>query len=252
MVALNIVRARNFDRPTLGVVVVLFLVVWTGVSLWAYAGPDRRTALLAHRRPGVALAAMAVSALVKGGDLQATIPGFWVVAPLMAWAIHWGWRGGLVAAVLISSLDIAVRGEFTQVNYSNVFLLLIGGPIVGYLSDSLKAMAVERDAAQRQAAAAAERARLARAVHDGVLQVLAMMQRRGAENGGSGRTGTVGGSARGRAAIVDSAAGLRSRCHASGDSGSARRRSSNSSPCRLRKFTWPVPVRSVEVSDRAR
>jgi len=39
----------------------------------------------------------------------------------------------------------------------------------------------ERDAAQREAIAGEERARLARAVHDGVLQVLALVQRRGAE-----------------------------------------------------------------------
>ena len=45
-------------------------------------------------------------------------------------------------------------------------------------------MAQERDAAQREALAEAERARLARVVHDGVLQVLALVQRRGAELGG--------------------------------------------------------------------
>jgi signal transduction histidine kinase len=45
-------------------------------------------------------------------------------------------------------------------------------------------MAAERAEAERQVATAQERARLARAVHDGVLQVLALVQRRGAEIGG--------------------------------------------------------------------
>jgi signal transduction histidine kinase len=49
---------------------------------------------------------------------------------------------------------------------------------------SLAQMAAARDVAERAAAAASERARLARAVHDGVLQVLALVQRRGAELGG--------------------------------------------------------------------
>ena len=61
---------------------------------------------------------------------------------------------------------------------------MIGGPIVGYMCASLQQMAVERDAAQRAAAAAEERTRLARAVHDGVLQVLSLVQRRAGEAGG--------------------------------------------------------------------
>jgi len=65
-----------------------------------------------------------------------------------------------------------------------VFLVLIGGPIVGFMCESLQRMARERDAAEHAAAAAEERTRLARAVHDGVLQVLAMTQRRGAAAGG--------------------------------------------------------------------
>ena len=76
------------------------------------------------------------------------------------------------------------RDALDQGNYGNVFLILIGGPIVGYMCESLQRMARERDAAEHAAAAAEERTRLARAVHDGVLQVLAMTQRRGTAAGG--------------------------------------------------------------------
>ena len=49
-------------------------------------------------------------------------------------------------------------------------------------------------AAERTAATEAERARLARAVHDGVLQVLALVQRRGGELGGeAGELGRLAG-----------------------------------------------------------
>ena len=68
--------------------------------------------------------------------------------------------------------------------YGNEFLLIIGGLVVGFLSQSLRLMEVERDQALRASVTDAERARLARAVHDGVLQVLALIQRRGRELGG--------------------------------------------------------------------
>ncbi len=77
-----------------------------------------------------------------------------------------------------------MRDEITQATYGNIFLLIIGGLVVGFLSESLRLMEVERDEAQRAEIAATERARLARAVHDGVLQVLALVQRRGRELGG--------------------------------------------------------------------
>jgi signal transduction histidine kinase len=77
-----------------------------------------------------------------------------------------------------------VRDVVTLANYGNIFLLAIGGPIVGYMCAQLIRLATERDRAEREAAAAAERVRLGRAVHDGVLQVLSLVQRRGAEQGG--------------------------------------------------------------------
>jgi signal transduction histidine kinase len=112
------------------------------------------------------------------------VPGFWVAGALLAWAIHWRWIGGLVAGACLSVVDLAIRDEVTQANYGNVFLLMIAGPDVGYLCQTLVEMAVDRDQALRAAAVAQERTRLARAVHDGVLQVLALVQRRGGELGG--------------------------------------------------------------------
>ena len=137
--------------------------------------------MAARGRPGGRLGLILASPLVKGEGLRATIPGFWVMAAVLAWAIHWHWRGGLAAGVLVTAADLSVRTDVTQGNYGNIFLLLVVGPIVGFLCESLERMARERDAAQREAIASEERARLARAVHDGVLQVLALVQRRGAE-----------------------------------------------------------------------
>ena len=180
-IALNLYRADNFAHPVAGVVCVVVMVAWTAAMVWAYADPLRRTAWLLVADLGVALALVLVSPLVKGDGLRATIPGFWIMGALIAWAIHWHLRGGAVAGVALAAADLSVRSQITQGNYGNVFLLLIGGPIVGFMAGSLLRMEEERDAALRQAVSGEERARLARAVHDGVLQVLSLVQRRGAE-----------------------------------------------------------------------
>lgn len=177
-------RRDSLDHPSAAVAVLAGLTAWTVFAIWAYSAPQRRGALLLVADLLVALGAIAASPYVKGDDLRATLPGFWVMSVVLAWAIHWRWQGGLVAAVVVSVADLAVRSEITQTNYSNIFLLLLGGPVVGFLSGLLQEMARDRDRAERAAAAAAERARLARVVHDGVLQVLALVQRRGAELGG--------------------------------------------------------------------
>ncbi|GHJ58141.1 histidine kinase [Nocardioides sp. OK12] len=185
-VVLNVYRYDNFERPLLGMGVVAVLVLWTLLAGHWYADHARRGWPLLVADLAVAVAAMVATPLVKGADFNASVPGFWVMAALLAWAAHLRWQGGLVAAVVLAGTDLAVRQDVSQSVYGNVFLLLIGGPIVGYLAASLQQMATERDRAERAAAAAAERTRLARAVHDGVLQVLALVQRRGHELGEQG------------------------------------------------------------------
>jgi signal transduction histidine kinase len=182
-VALTAYR-NNFDRPVAGWVCVGVMAGWTVYAIVTYAKPIRRTVRLLVADLGIAVGLMAVTPVVKGEWFNATIPGFWVMGALLAWAVRYGWRGGLVAAVVLGATDRLIRADYDQGNYANLFLIVIGGPLVGYLAESLQQMAAERDLAQREAAVATERARLARVVHDGVLQVLALVQRRGAELGG--------------------------------------------------------------------
>jgi len=181
---LNVYRRDNFVHPVGGAVCLVAMAAWTAFTIWAYDARRRRVPLLLAADLAAALGAVLVSPVLKGDGLSATVPAFWVMGALMAWAIHWRWLGGLVAGVAITVSDLSIREHVTQANYGNAFLLLIGGPIVGFMVESLQRMAADRDRAQRDAAAAAERARLARAVHDGVLQVLGLVQRRGAELGG--------------------------------------------------------------------
>ena len=193
-VGLNLYRADNYQRPLAGLVVVLVMVAWTAFTVWAYADPARRTAWLLALDLAVALGALLATPLVKGAGFSATVPGFWVMGALLACAAHGRWRGGLAAALVLAVADLSLRQDVSQTNYGNAYLLAIGGVVIGGLAESLQRMAEQRDVAEREAAAATERARLARAVHDGVLQVLALVQRRGAELGGeAGELGRLAG-----------------------------------------------------------
>jgi len=184
-VGLNLYRG-GFSHPLGGACLLTGMVVWTFVVSWAYHSYARRTTAWVVADLVVALAAVALTALVKEPGYHSTVPGFWVMAAMFAWAIHWRAVGGLVAALLLSLDDVLTRHYLSETIYGNLFLLLIGGPIVGLMVDSLLRSAARTAAAERAAAAAAERTRLSRAVHDGVLQVLALVQRRGPELGPDG------------------------------------------------------------------
>ena len=180
---LNVYRRDNFHHPVTAALVVAAMVAWTAVALWAYADHRRRTPLLLGVDMALAVGALVSTPWLKGADFDASVPGFWVMGALLAWAVHWRTVGGLASGVLLAGADMLVRDHLTQGNVANEFLLLIGGPIVGFLCAELQWSAQSREVAERSAAAAAERARLARAVHDGVLQVLALVQRGGGDLG---------------------------------------------------------------------
>ena len=187
-IVVNLAKWDDLARPALAAVALAVMVGWTGFAAWAYDEPRRRRAPLLVADLLVAVGLVLATVVVQSdGQLDAdmsTLPSFWVMAVVLAWGIHWHLLGGLIASTVISLADIVIRTEVTQTNVGNIFLLMIGGPVIGYTTGLLKQMAAARDRAERSAAAAAERARLGRVVHDGVLQVLSLVQRRGLELGG--------------------------------------------------------------------
>lgn len=147
-VGINLYRFDTFRSPAVGVAAIAALVLWTAVAIWAYAEERRRTAPLLIGDLAVACGLILVSPVLKGDELRATVPGFMVMGALIAWAICWRTWGGLIAAAALSTCDIAVRDTFTQSNYGNVFLLMIGGPIIGYMCEQLYSSAARRDRAE--------------------------------------------------------------------------------------------------------
>jgi signal transduction histidine kinase len=184
-VGLSIYRG-GFKSTAAGVLLVGALVIWTFLISWVYHSFRRRTTLWIVADLVVALASLALTSAVKEPGFHSTVPGFWIMGALFAWAIHWRLYGGLVAAVLLTVDDLLTRGYLDETVYGNYFLLLVGGPIVGLMVDSLLRSAARTAAAERAAATAVERTKMARTVHDGVLQVLSLVQRRAPDLGAQG------------------------------------------------------------------
>jgi signal transduction histidine kinase len=118
-----------------------------------------------------------------------TLPAIWPGAAVLSWAIWRGWRGGLIAALVVAAADLFELGRFSAWSANNtannIVLLILTGLIVGYAVEVLRAGRSQLAAAVAQQAATAERERLARDIHDSVLQVLGFVHRDGTQRGGA-------------------------------------------------------------------
>ena len=187
-VVLNVVRFDDYARPGLAVAVIAVIVGWSVFVTWAYDAPRRRRLWLYAADLAVAVVLVLSTTLVQSQDMldrhAATMPSFWVMASVLAWSAGRHWAEALAAAAVVSLADVSTRVQVTGGTIGNIFLLLLAAGIGGYAARILEEAAEARAAAERASAAYEERTRLARAVHDGVLQVLALVQRHGQDTGG--------------------------------------------------------------------
>jgi signal transduction histidine kinase len=183
---LGTVDQSEYSRPDWAWAVIAVMAAWTVGTTIAYARPDRRTWPLLGADLVVTVGLLLSTALLQYPDATGhgalPVTAIWMAGPVLAWAVRYGRRMGTIAALIVAGCDFVLqRGAALN----GAVLLLLAGWIVGHVARLAAEVATERQRVIEVEAASRERERRARDIHDSVLQVLALVQRRGAEAGGA-------------------------------------------------------------------
>lgn len=182
-VILVVANDANYAHPLAAWVVLAAMAAWTVVVTLR----PPRTAFLLGADLLMASGLLLATRYVETADRVATAPTLtvtWSAGAVIAWAIAWGRRGGIAAGFVVGLATIVVRGSLGQSSGGSLVLLVLCGAVIGYVVRlAIDAQASLARAVELQAATA-ERERLARRIHDGTLQTLALIHRRGERLGG--------------------------------------------------------------------
>src|SRR6201994_785847 len=179
----------SYAHPAAGWAGLGVMTAWTVVTTLAYRRPGGPPAWLTGVDLALAAALIVVTRAVEtSARIRAgvpTLPTVWAAAPVLACAVTGGPWAGLAGAVVICAADGVEQGTLLrQSTFNGIVLVLIAGWVGGYGGRvGLRAEQAVEQAARRDAAVA-ERKRIARGVHDSVLQVLALVASRGRALGG--------------------------------------------------------------------
>jgi signal transduction histidine kinase len=181
---LDVRNVQVYERPLLAWPVLAVTAGWTVFTTYAYADPARRRPPLLVADLVVTMGVLASSIWVVGRvaleDGRPTLAVAWHVAPVIAWAVAGGRRWGVVAALAMGATDLVVRAHYDQASFTGTVLMLLAAYAVGTLVRLAEVSQIRLQRAIELEAATRERERLARDIHDSVLQVLALVKRRGA------------------------------------------------------------------------
>ncbi|MBD3930289.1 sensor histidine kinase [Streptomyces chumphonensis] len=174
-----------YARPLPGAVYLAVLALWTLATLGHVSSAERCTPRFLVADLAVALTGVLITPLADTRDaVGPTLPSVWVAGAVLAFAIKGGWRWATGASLIIGAANVVERGDLSRDTVHNILLVTVASIGIGYVVEVARVSERTLAEALRIEAATRERERLARDIHDGVLQVLAMVQRRGSALGG--------------------------------------------------------------------
>ncbi len=177
-----------YQRPALSLLAgAAMTAVTLAVGAAALTGRAHRVGIVAldiAATAGLTLLSIPVQTASQQHGGMVTLTSIWAAGPTLEAAFVAGPVGGVAAAVVqyLASVVVADNGDGRTL-YSGV-LLLLAGAVVGVVSRLAVRAEDDLRAASAAQAAVAERERLARQIHDGVLQVLGLVHRTGQDAGG--------------------------------------------------------------------
>lgn len=180
-------NAPSYRHAAAAWIVGAVMAVWTIVAIRLYQRPSRRRWPLLVADMVIMGGCLLVSVPIIGiGPIPSTrsLPGIAVAGPVLAWAISAGRRGGAVAAIVIAAADLWTRGIVNQSTLNSDILLVLAAIAIGHVARLAATAHEQLERATGMAVATRTRERLARDIHDSVLQVLALVARRAQALGG--------------------------------------------------------------------
>ncbi|GAA3860022.1 DUF5931 domain-containing protein [Saccharothrix violaceirubra] len=183
-----VIQYDDYRRQWLAGAVIATMAVWSVFTIQAYSRRRGRRPWVVVADLVVTCALMSMSPLIMS-DVQfllniPLITTIWACGPAVAAGALGGQVAGAVGGFAIGLSTYLNRGMISVDLVRDVVLLTGAGFVVGMASTTAKRASVRLAQALRTEAATAERERLARSIHDGVLQVLARVRKRGSELGG--------------------------------------------------------------------
>ncbi|WP_084505922.1 MacS family sensor histidine kinase [Nocardia harenae] len=193
----QIASVPNYHNQRLSWVLIALMAVWSGVSAlmlsqWHFPEVARRLRVwVVIGDHVVVILLIASTRLVADYDWyhgHQTLPTtLWATNAVISAAILRGPVAGVLSGLLIAAVALTVRDQWGNDVWADatVPVLVSVGLALGLAAETARRAQGQVERAVRLTAAAEERERLAREVHDGVLQVLAYIKRRGTEIGGA-------------------------------------------------------------------
>ena len=180
----------ELDRPAVAWALFAVLIGWSVACAAAYLqGYGRRPAWVLAEVVVVAVLMLSTGYVASDqwvADNQSWPTTLWATNAVISAAILFGPIAGMAAALVVVAASAALKG-YVSVDVgrnATIVIELAVGLAIGMAAQTARRAHAELQRAARLAASLEERDRLSREVHDGAIQVLALVARRGREIGG--------------------------------------------------------------------